>query len=271
MYYYVTPIFAPNKAKLEENINSITSFSTYINHYNYDVSIIIGGWAINDIYWNEIESLVKKSFKNNIIFRFDKNYGKAYVINYLISNYLNKYNPSYFLTADSDILFPIETEYLFDRLHEIPKQSEKHFNKPFGVVALNQLQQNCHLKHLIYANKFEYINKYNNKEEMVYPTKPGGIAGGSLFTSLEAWNRIGGYRILNVYGGNDAYYLIDINLKGYTYQMSDSIAIIHPFGTDKKYAEWKVDMNRNHLSRTILTFEELKERTKIADNFWKNK
>ena len=269
MFYYITTLFAPTRTKLDENIRSLKSFADYINHYNYNVTIIVGGWIITDELWNITEKYINEIFKYKIIVRFDKNYGKAYVINNLVKKYLMQFKTDYFLTADSDIIFPLSTEYLFDRLYEIPNQSEKHFNKKFGMVALNQEAQCCHIKELIYENKYTYLNKYNKEELIVYPSHPSGIAGGSLFTSLNAWNTIGGYRILNVYGGDDGYYLVDINNYNYSYQMSDTISIIHPFSSDQEYAKWKVETIRS--GHTQLDMNGLIEKTKLADSFWLNK
>ena len=166
MYYIVTIIFAPNREKLDVNLKSLKSIVDYLNYYKYETTLIIGGWAINNEYWNEIERYIKTSFKYSFLHRYDKNCGKAYIINDLVKNNLDISKTEYFFTIDSDIIIPIETEYLFDRLYEIPKQSENHFKtKKFGFVALNQAEHNCHNNSIIYANTYLYTNKYKKKEK----------------------------------------------------------------------------------------------------------
>jgi hypothetical protein len=268
---FIQPIFAPDKKRFDRNWESLTSFLKYCEKYNYDVKFAVGGWCLDE-YWDKFVELINKSYMKNKItlLRFEKNYGKAIVVNSLYKK-VKESNVSfkYMLTCDSDILFPDYTEHLIDRLEQLAKESVVHTKKPFGMVSLNQMGANCHWK-VCYENQYVYTNKFNNVEKIVYPNHPGGIAGGCLFLSRDCWEKVGGYRQLGVYAGDDAYMLLDTNANGFSYQMSDTISIIHPTEDDEEYAKWKLMVCQRD-SYGGISKQNYDNIIEEAGNFWKNR
>lgn len=270
MILYIQPIFIPSENRYSINEQSVLSLKQYLNAYPYDIKIMMGGWAVSDELWNRIENCIITELGDKLIAvrRFDKNYGKAYVVNTLFKECIDL-DFKYFLTADSDMKFSLDIKNMFERLSDLPARSEQILNKSFGVAGLNQLEHNCHLSH-IYKNKYEYINRYNDIELVVYGDQPNGIGGGAMFFSKEAWIKIGGYRIMGVYAGDDAYSLIDMYHAGYSYQMVDTIAMIHPRDIDTEYNVWKVKVCQRD-SYSDDRDANLEEKIKESEDFWKNR
>lgn len=158
--YYIQPVFAPDAKRTERNINSIRSFGEYLKQNgtdNNNLTVVIGGWAKTDELWEQINRACKESFNESFNpIRFDRNYGKATVVNKLVAM-AEQSKPSYdyILTADSDILFPIEQRNMFARLIIAAKQSETAKRQPFGLLSLNQLGAGCHWK-VCYENGIAY-------------------------------------------------------------------------------------------------------------------
>jgi hypothetical protein len=273
---YAQPVFAPDKMRLDRNVNSIKSFGQYLKVNGNDgmaITIAIGGWAKDDALWEEIVNACKEAFGGKVIpIRFDRNYGKATVVNKLVS--ISKEQGAKFdaiLTADSDILYPVDTANMLARLAIAALKMEARKGKPFGMISLNQLGAGCHWK-VCYENVVEYELKLNKgvfKEKIVWPNMPSGIAGGCLFVSRNLWDATGGYRVLGVYSGDDAFLLVDCFQKGFSYQMSDSIAIVHPPEDDAEYAKWKVTVcQRDSLTGYKSNLDPI---IKEADEFWEQK
>ena len=262
---YVQPVFAPDKSRLQRNLDSIKSFGNYMKAYPIqDVDIILGGWSQSE-FWDEIKSTIAEHMGSGIpIKKFDRNYGKATVVNKLYQSKGDK-TYDYMLTADSDIIFDESHPNVITRAIEASKESEKFRKIPFGILALNQLGQNCHLPDYVYQNRHKY-NGTSGAEEIVWPTGKGGIAGGCLLTSTKCWEAVGGYRVMSVYSGDDAYYLIDAVNKGFSLQMFETGPIVHPHDHDQEYAKWKVKVCqrdsgpvRSNISKYI----------DEADDFWR--
>lgn len=229
-----------------------------------DVNIHLGGWSAKPEYWEEIKQTISDYMGSGFPFKkFDHNYGKGTIVNELYKS--KKKNYDYLLTADSDIIFDANHPNLLERCIEAANESEKVKKKPFGILSLNQLGQNCHLPHCVYQNRHKYKGQYGD-EEIVWPTGSGGIAGGCLFTNTKCWEAVGGYRLMGVYVGDDAYYLIDAMQKGYTIQMFESGPIVHPLDNDPEYAKWKVKVcQRDSGGRKTNINTQIKE----AEEFWK--
>jgi hypothetical protein len=263
---YCQPIFAPDLERLKKNIDSLESINNYLKSNKIDITCInfsFGGWCINDEYWNIISTKIKNFFNVEAI-RFNKNYGKAYVVNSLIHKAQLNISFKYILTCDSDIMFDINEPNIFERLINCVGMSECIRLLPVGLIALNQRVGNCHLE-CVYQNSFEFNSKYG-VEKIVYPDGYGGIAGGCLFITLEGWNATGGYRVMGVYAGDDAHLLIDLTNKGMTIQMADTINCIHPHESDSKYSVWKVMACQR--DQGILNITSLEDKIKEADEFW---
>jgi len=267
---FIQPIFAPDKMRFERNKNSIESLLKYINNYNYtDLKVAFGGWAKEE-YWPQFKELIGQFGINKIcLSKFEKNYGKAIVVNNIYEKVKSlNVNFKYFLTADSDIVFPLETYNMIERLEEIADKSIVYTNKPFGMIGLMQLQNNCHFKS-VFENKYIIKGKFNKKELVVYPNQPSGIAGGCIFTSKEVWDKVGGYRVMGTYAGDDAYYLLDTARAGYSFQVTADLGIIHPPENDEEYAKWKVNVctrDTNGLNQSNID-----SKIQEAEEFWKKR
>jgi hypothetical protein len=265
---YCQPIFAPNLTLLNKNINSLNSIHEYLTKYNLthnSINFCFGGWTINDEYWNIIYNKIKELFNVEAI-RFDKNYGKAYVVNKLVKYSQKIYNFKYIFTLDSDIIIDVDESNMFERLIICVGMSELILNKKCGLIALNQKICNCHMN-CVYENSFNFNSDYK-KEKIVYPNGYGGIAGGCLFIPLESWNIVNGYRVMGVYAGDDAYILLDLYNKNMSIQMVDSINCIHPIDTDEKYSLWKVHVCQRDQKK--INIDSLDEKINDADKFWKS-
>jgi hypothetical protein len=265
---YCQPIFAPDLMRLNKNIDSLESINNYLkqnNINNNSINFVFGGWCINDEYWNIISSKIIEYFNVTPI-RFDKNYGKAFVVNSLILKAQENINFKYILTLDSDIMFDINEPNIFERLIYSFCMSKYIRDIPVGLIALNQSIANCHLQN-VYDNSFEFESNYC-KEKIVYPNGHGGIAGGCLFITLEGWNLVGGYRIMGVYAGDDEYLLRDLLSKGMSIQMADTIKCIHPHETDSKYANWKGHICQR--DKIIINNNNLQDKVNEADEFWRS-
>jgi hypothetical protein len=267
---FVQPIFAPDQKRFERNLDSLTSFFKYCDHYKYDVKFAVGGWC-KDEYWTKFVDLVNGSYAKNkvTLLRFENNYGKAAVVNSLYAKVKEKnIDFKYMLTADSDIVFPIETEHMFDRLEDVAVKSVPIRKMPFGMCGLQQLGHGCHFQ-TIYQNEYTIDNRFGNKDRIVYPHASSGIAGGCLFFAKDAWDKIGGYRVQGVYAGDDAYALVDIARNGYSYQVADKIGIIHPHEDDAEYAKWKVKVCQRDTNGIVK--QNLDSYINEANDFWKNR
>jgi len=257
---YTQPIFLPNSVLFDKNVESIMSFINVINNTDITIDINIGGWAISDDYWNSF--IDKLNIPNINVTRFDKNYGKAYVINKLTED-IGSYD--YLLTADSDIIFK-DTTHFIDRILTIVDKSQEFSGKKFGVMGINQEVANCHMMEHLSENTHSFLGHNDNLESIRWHNSPSGIAGGCLFTSSENWISVGGYREMGVYSGEDAYFLIDTNKIGNSHFLAETISVIHPPETNQRYQEWKVMVCQrdSHGGSTGIDDDKINE----AENFW---
>ena len=122
---FIYPLFAPTQEMFNKNLRSLVSWFDYCDHYGYKVKFAIGGWCA-DQYWQWFSEVVSRRNPNDrlAMCRFDKNYGKAVVVNTLYKQVEQSgVGFKYILTADSDIVFPIETANMIERLEELAVQS----------------------------------------------------------------------------------------------------------------------------------------------------
>ena len=234
-FAYVQPIFCPTDDMFTRNSKSVNSFYDYYEKMGYNFQCVFGGYCLNDKLWNDISELIAVRSKNTAkVIRFDKNYGKAYVVNKLTQELIDV---DYFLTADSDIIFKIDEPNLIERLFESFQYATSIRLNP-SLIALMQEQNNCHLMELCHDRKYHYRGRYGD-EMICKPPGPGGIAGGCICISKQFWDLIGGYKVLGVYASDDAHLMRDSHTHGYSFLLSDTIKCIHPFETDDEYANWK--------------------------------
>ena len=234
---YAQNIFIPDENKLNAFIRSITSFSEYIKKNPYNVDVYIGGYVAKDEHWNKINATIK-DYPYNIT-RFDKNYGKAYVTNAIVKKALETKKYEHLLLSDYDIVFMKEEKHFFERLLEAARYTSHHRKLQLGMIGINQSEKQCHAISSLNQNVFKYTNQYGEEETILWNNYPGYIGGGCIFTSIEIWNIVGGYRVMGVYAGEDAYYLIDMKNNHRSWQLMESLHILHPHDTDTEYYNFK--------------------------------
>lgn len=273
---FAQPIFAPDQMRLERNINSIESLGQYLKENgtdNMNLSIVIGGWAKTDELWEQMVTACKTHLNPQFTpVRFDKNYGKAHVLNGLINHALQQ-QPTInaIISADSDILFPLETPNMFLRMAIAAEQMVNMKKQNWGMIAFNQLGQGCHFKSC-WTNQAKYIATIKNQqfpELIVWPSTPNGIAGGCLFINAAFWKLVGGYKKLGVYAGDDAVLLLQCGQTGFSYQVADTIGIVHPPEHDEEYAKWKVRVCQRDTATGIKN--DITSQIQEADDFWKER
>ena len=272
MILYIQPIFVPDEERFEQNKNSLISFGRYLKKYPYDVKCIFGGWTSNDKWWEKICKVIKDNIPSDMALesiRFDRNYGKAYVVNNLYEK-SKTLDFKFFLSVDSDIIFSITTNNLFERLYDVGVESPSIIKRPFGFAVLQQTG-NCRHR-LTNVNQYYIKNRFNAQEVLLQPSHPSGLGGGSLFISRKFWDKIGGYKVMGVYAGDDAYLIHDAYLAGYSYQLAFHISVLHPHTRDAEYDEWKHNLLHNGSydgkNRDML---ELIQDIQVHDEFWQKR
>lgn len=261
------PIFAPSKNLFDRNKDSILSFIDYLKVNDYYLNgskgflldISYGGWVKEQGWFDDLRDTIKENIPNAKVYQFDKNYGKAKVVNELAFDY-SKDNPTtnFLFTCDSDMCFEISQPHMFGRLvlaaNVMQQKSNEIFGNPkvFGMVALNQSEACCHWfpenkpegytglnRGIIYDSKGE--NNLSMKEELVWPQDGAGIAGGSIFCNFVLFKQNGGYRNFNTqYAGDDGLWLRDVQQMGGSVCVIKSLSMRHPTPTDDpEYRKWK--------------------------------
>jgi hypothetical protein len=263
---FVQPIFAPDEMRFKRNMDSLHSMAEYLEKNPYKLNIFLGGWA-KDEYWKQLRDYAMEHLKPTKIQRFEKNFGKAIVVNTLTKNLTDE---KYMLTADSDILFRLEEEHMFDRLINCAEILPELRKKPFGLLSLAQMGQDCHWENAK-KNEMKYQNKYGKEEFISFPCKgSSGIAGGCLFLNIKMWKNVNGYREMGVYAGDDAYLMVDALTSKHTIQIFKSLSIVHPYENDPVYMKWKSQtVKKSSIAGRQKNDKEKRQYIKDAENFWK--
>jgi hypothetical protein len=258
----VQPIFLPTKIFLEQQLRSLKSIKHIIND-TVKFDYVFTGWAKTDELYDEFKDAVNTHIDGHIqIRRYARNMGKAEVVNDTIGFKNNNYD--YMLTFDSDIVFEENTGGEFvDRIINVAEKSKQYTKKNFGLLSLNQKEGNCHIIKHIKHNDI----KLDGNERIMWNNSPGHIAGGCVFISMENWNEIKGYTTGNVYGGHDGSLFNKTHKQNNSYFLLESLSVIHPRGTNKKYSIWKAAQHKKITNRSI-TFD---EKIKNAEDFWDSK
>ena len=238
---YVQPIFAPSEAQSERNLSSIRSLAAYLTTFQTSrVTFHFGGWGVEP-FITEIESEICALFGSfsPAVKRFDRNFGKAVVVNDLVKTALavGEY-PDLLFLSDSDIIYDLTQLDIFGRIRKVFSVLPSRTGKPFGVMALGQ-DGGC--VHLPQARQNSLALKVTDgPEEVVFLPKDGsGIAGSCIVCSTTAWTTVNGYRPMGVYAGDDAYLFRDAFDSGFSCSLSDTIRVTHPPDQDHDYARWK--------------------------------
>lgn len=254
---FIQPIFCPNDFYFKINLKSLKSFIDYKKRFDSNIQIIVGGYCFKQNYWDDFQKILPDGA---IIHKFDRNYGKGYVVNELYSMYADKSIP-YMLTCDSDIIFDTKEDNIFERLIKISEHFKKYKNQ-LSLFSLNQNDDNCH--------DWNFLTQELNieNEKICFGQNGGGIAGGCIFLSTEIWKKVKGYRVMGVYCGDDGFLNLDIFKNGGFVGVTKSISIIHPNhkNEDKDYTLWKVHKIRNNAISNNYE-NELND----VENYWRNK
>jgi hypothetical protein len=277
----IQPIFIIDEETYRQQDESIISLFDYWMAKPHTVQIIFGGYCSEEKYWQKITRtlqtlhvfLWKINEQKVLLHKFDKNYGKAYVVNYLWENCADK-DANWLLTYDSDIKFPLFEPNIFERCINVAKNINNQnihsqlLNSKiakndikFGMIALNQMEGiglgGCHL-----FGKDEIYNRQTVGDEIVAWKDDGSsIAGGAIFFNAIAWQEIGGYRLMGIYAGDDAFCQHDLWQKGYTCTLAQTINIMHPNkqAIDMKYENWKKQSLINSIYGVKIEEEELQK------------
>jgi len=264
MILFTQPIFCPNDKYFDFNLKSIESFIAYLEKYPCDyITPVFGGYAKKDEYWNKIVNTIRRKFPSATIIKYNRNYGKAFVINNLVEVASKTKDYKYLFTIDSDMCFDLNESNMFDRLVSLSDILINRVDKKLGLLALNQRDRNCHVVDALKESEIV------NNEKLMWNNYPGYIGGGCLFINMNAWKEIGGYRILGVYAGDDAYILIDMKSHGFSYQVVDTIGMIHPPDHDEPYIIWKSKMCQRDTAGGVR--KDLEPIVKEFEEYWNKK
>tara|TARA_R110000851_G_scaffold108257_2_gene229347 strand:+ start:4602 stop:5408 length:807 start_codon:yes stop_codon:yes gene_type:complete len=266
MIPYIQPIFIPDENHLDINIESIKTFGNYIKEFPYDVKCVFGGWAKSPKWFSEICCMIQKNIPDDIILEikaYDKNYGKAYVVNDLYRS-INTHKFKYFLTADSDIQFSPKICNIFEKLHSIAENFTEETKKKLGLISLNLEDEQCHIIKQL-KKEYHVLTSDGTKEKLIYNASGAHIAGGCIFVSRSAWDEVGGYKELSVYGGHDGTLLSDMNQKKYMCVVSPELSVIHPRNKDVLYRRHKQQLQKTKDGKS------LKQTMVQTEDFWKNR
>lgn len=266
----VQTVFCPTRSMLEIQLNSMRSLYGYLRQYAIQADVCFTGF-IDDEYYDEFVTNIKKLFQAQrcSFIRFNRNYGKAYVVNEAVKKSLQqKNNYKYLLTCDSDICFENNQPHLLERLIELSEKASHSFNKPFGLIACNFTGDNVH-----WLDRFENRLQINN-EVISWPSLPGypggGIAGGCIFVSLDTWLKVGGYRTVGVYAPDDGFLMIDVHEAGYFICVAETLFVHHPGSRhNPRYQKWKEEsMQQFALKLKNGAAFDFASDVTDCDNFW---
>jgi hypothetical protein len=216
----VQPLFAPNREMLERNLRSIKSIKNLIG---LDIDYYFSGWVGNDDFWKEYDIEISKLNPKKYL-KQDENFGKAYNVNLLTKDLIDY---DLLLTMDSDIIFLDGYDYL-SKIQEISDIEN------LGVISFNQLEGNCHLVSTLNQEKI------HNNHRLIWNNSGGGVAGGCVLIDFKFWKTIGGYRLMGVYAGDDAFLFMDAKRLQKFYGLDQNIDVIHPIETNRSYQDWKI-------------------------------
>jgi GT2 family glycosyltransferase len=268
----VQTVFCPTRKMLEIQLRSLHSLRDYMQRNPMPREFFLAGY-VHDDYHAELVAAIKDLFSDRqcLFVRFDRNYGKAYVVNATVERALQR-NPDYryLLTFDSDICFESGQPNLLPRLIKAADAAAQWFGRPFGLIACNFSGNNAH-----WIEKFEQRQALG-EEVIAWPTEAGGgIAGGCIFLSIETWRKVGGYRITGVYGPDDGFLMLDVRAAGYFTCVLESLRVHHPeTEDDPEYADWKERTTRHfarrwHDCKSELFDPDLPAAISDSDAFWR--
>ena len=117
--------------------------------------------------------MIQKNIPDDIILEikaYDKNYGKAYVVNDLYRS-INTHKFKYFLTADSDIQFSPKICNIFEKLHSIAENFTEETKKKLGLISLNLEDEQCHIIKQL-KKEYHVLTSDMNQKKYMYVVSP---------------------------------------------------------------------------------------------------
>lgn len=251
----VQTIFVPDKARLQRQLRSLQSQRTALP----GVDRYLAGWCAHAAYWEAIDRELAR-LQPRAVRRQTRNWGKARNVNELVAALDADVAYDAMLTMDSDIVFRDDVRYVHElsRLYHALRQD----HTTVGVLALQQEEGCCHV-----------LTQLTRRRDVAGHTlrwhdSGGGIAGGCLLVDLAFWRRAGGYRVMGVYAGDDAYIFQDAKKHGAFFALVTSVPVIHPPDPDAAYAAWKLRTCTRDTTGTQCTEDQLRTRSEEASQFW---
>lgn len=262
------PIFCPSESMYKRNMMSVVSFVEYIRlnpHYldgsrGFLLDMFWGGWSLQDSWFNDIKNYIKNTLPEILdgngqpinfvkVFRFDKNYGKAKIVNDLSIDYFNiRPDTQFIFSMDSDMRFMNSQIHFFERLFLAARCIEQVLEQstgkkvPFGLISTNQSESCYHwwepkdgYTGLTQTASYEVNGENGLKmtETICWAPDNCGIAGGALFLNAKLFQHVGGYRKFNTpYSGDDGNLVRDFVLNGASASVIKSLFLVHPHPED---------------------------------------
>jgi len=231
---FAQTIFWRDENLLNLNIKSIESLWKYFEFYNLDKKDFIfsfSWWTLNDEYWEKIENVIKKYFNDNLyIKRFQENLWKSTYINEVITEISKEKDFTDIFTYDSDIIFDINCENMFNRLINQINFCENLRNQEYWILWLNLIWQDVNLPELISQNRVFYDYKFKNiyyVENIMFHNLIIWIAWACWIINRNFWEEIWWYKIVWKYWPEDWLLLQDCWKLWYSAQVSGSVFVIH--------------------------------------------
>jgi hypothetical protein len=269
---FLQAVFCPVPALLDLQTSSLESLTAYDRQYPLAADFCFAGYVAPELRDSLAARIAAALPHRNVTFLpFANNAGKARVVNDALK-WLESRGRRYrdILTFDSDIQFVAQEPDLLGRLKALGAGIEAVWNRPFGLIACNFTGDNAHQ-----VSRFDRRARIGH-ETIAWPSNPGhpggGIAGGCLFLSMEAWQATGGYRATGVYGPDDGYLLIDMATAGYAYCVAETLHVHHPHQTAiPEYNEWKRTAMREALQSDFnRDGAGIQALTESSDQFWRS-
>lgn len=242
---FVQTIFAIDEETLNINLESIRSLVKYTKEYpsTVEIKFCFSGRTYNDESRNKIENLIKRWIVNSTIKRFETNCWKATYVNTTIKEISKNYNWTSLFTLDSDIIFSLDSPYLFDRLIYAISEAEKLKNQKYWVIAPQHISHNINYLNALSQNSFRYNYKLNTttyKEQLIYGNMCVWIAWLCWLINRELREDVWWYSFVWKYGPDDWLLLKKCVKLWYSRQVVNSLFVVHPnIKTNENYNQLK--------------------------------
>ena len=237
-------IFCPNESYFDRFKTSITSI---LSADLTDVDkIVIDGWVSSDTIWRKVQELVS-DIDNVVLNRRERNIGKSAIINENIPD------TPLVVYSDSDIvIFP-------DTILRLKKLSTF-----YDIIVPDQLEDCRHYK--LVLDRLKIVDCNNEKLYQLLTSE--GVAGGFLMMKT---NVIKKFKFPNKgpYGSDDVEFFQQ-TINEHSIVLCLSIAIVHPFDSNKEYYDWKVEMSLSAYKKELTT-DDIDNRINSSIKFWNNK